>query len=99
MECKRSIRLLRQLVAGGRISQEEALAHAANPEALRMAFQGVILSETRGIIGHLIISSCSTKTIRRTTTCDSRLKRHERTSTIRLPLAHPLSHEKHPINS
>jgi twitching motility protein PilT len=42
---------LRQLVAGGRISQEEALAHAANPEALRMAFQGVILSETRGIIG------------------------------------------------
>ena len=30
---------------------EEALANAANPEALRMAFQGVILSETRGIIG------------------------------------------------
>ncbi len=42
---------LRQLVTEGRISQEEALAHAANPEALRMAFQGVILSEMRGIIG------------------------------------------------
>jgi twitching motility protein PilT len=42
---------LRQLVTQGRISQEEALAHAANPESLRMAFQGVILSETRGIIG------------------------------------------------
>ena len=42
---------LRQLVIDGRISQEEALANAANPEALRMAFQGVILSETRGIIG------------------------------------------------
>jgi pilus retraction protein PilT len=42
---------LRELVSQGRISQEEALSHAANPESLRMAFQGVILSEMRGIIG------------------------------------------------
>jgi twitching motility protein PilT len=42
---------LQQLVADGRISRETALAYAANPDAMRMAFQGVILSETRRILG------------------------------------------------
>ena len=42
---------LQQLLAAGRISRDEALAHAANPDALRMAFQGVVLSETRRILG------------------------------------------------
>ena len=41
---------LQQLVTGGRISREEALAHAANPDGLRMAFQGVVLSESRRIL-------------------------------------------------
>ena len=42
---------LQQLVAAGRISRQEALAHAGNPDALRMAFQGVVLSESRRILG------------------------------------------------
>jgi Tfp pilus assembly ATPase PilU len=42
---------LQQLLANGQISREEALAHSANPDALRMAFQGVVLSETRRILG------------------------------------------------
>ena len=42
---------LQQLVASGRITRQEALAHAANPDALRMAFQGVVLSESRRILG------------------------------------------------
>lgn len=42
---------LHQLVKAGRVSREEAMAHAANPDALRMAFQGVILSESRRILG------------------------------------------------
>jgi twitching motility protein PilT len=42
---------LHELVREGRITREEALAHAGNPEALRMAFQGVVLSETKRILG------------------------------------------------
>lgn len=38
------------LVQANRITREEALAHAGNPDLLRMAFQGVVLSETHRII-------------------------------------------------
>ncbi|MDQ3622374.1 MAG: PilT/PilU family type 4a pilus ATPase [Verrucomicrobiota bacterium] len=40
-----------QLVKAGRISREEAIAHAGNPDQLRMIFQGVVLSETHRILG------------------------------------------------
>ena len=42
---------LYELVKAGRIPQSEALAHAPNPEALKMRFQGVVLSENRRILG------------------------------------------------
>lgn len=42
---------LYDLVKAGRIPQAEALAHAPNPEALKMRFQGVVLSENRRILG------------------------------------------------
>ena len=42
---------LHRMVREGRISRDEALAHAANPDSLRMAFQGVVLSESRRILG------------------------------------------------
>jgi pilus retraction protein PilT len=42
---------LRSFVATGRITREEALAHAANPETLRMSFQGVTLNESNRILG------------------------------------------------
>ena len=42
---------LRNLVASGRITREEAMAHAANPETLRMSFQGVTLNESNRILG------------------------------------------------
>ena len=42
---------LRALVAAQRITREEAMAHAANPETLRMSFQGVTLNESNRIIG------------------------------------------------
>ena len=42
---------LRALVTANRITREEAIAHAANPEGLRMAFQGVTLHETSRILG------------------------------------------------
>jgi twitching motility protein PilT len=38
------------LVQAGRISREEAVAHAGNPDLLRMGFQGVVLSETHRIM-------------------------------------------------
>ena len=41
---------LAALVKAGRITREEAIAHAGNPDLLRMAFQGVVLSETHRII-------------------------------------------------
>ena len=42
---------LHDLVTAGHISQAEALANSANPEALKMRFQGVTLNETRRILG------------------------------------------------
>ncbi len=42
---------LRAFVAANRITREEALAHAANPDTLRMMFQGVNLSDSTRIIG------------------------------------------------
>jgi twitching motility protein PilT len=42
---------LQQLVLSGKITQEQALAYAGNPEGLRMIFQGVVHSESRGILG------------------------------------------------
>ncbi len=42
---------LQKMVTAGQITREEALAHAANPEGLQMAFKGVVLSESRRILG------------------------------------------------
>jgi twitching motility protein PilT len=42
---------LYELAKTGRITEKEALAHSPSPEALRMRFQGVVLSETRRILG------------------------------------------------
>ncbi len=42
---------LYELVKNGTITQEEALANSPTPEALKMRFQGVILSESRRILG------------------------------------------------
>ena len=42
---------LRSFVASNRISREEALAYAANPETLRMSFQGVTINESNRILG------------------------------------------------
>jgi pilus retraction protein PilT len=42
---------LRALVAANRITREEAMSHAANPDALRMSFQGVTLTESTRILG------------------------------------------------
>ena len=42
---------LRALVAANKITREEAMAHAANPETLRMSFQGVNLNESHRILG------------------------------------------------
>jgi twitching motility protein PilT len=42
---------LYELVKAGRITATEALNHAPNPEALKMRFQGVVLSEHRRILG------------------------------------------------
>jgi twitching motility protein PilT len=42
---------LYDLTGAGQITQAEALANSPNPEALKMRFQGVILNETRRIIG------------------------------------------------
>ena len=38
------------LVQAGRITREEAILHAGNPDLLRMGFQGVVLSETNRIM-------------------------------------------------
>ena len=42
---------LRALVSANRITRDEAMAHAANPETLRMSFQGVNLNESNRILG------------------------------------------------
>ncbi|MEA3209650.1 MAG: twitching motility protein PilT [Chthoniobacter sp.] len=42
---------LYDLTKAGRISQAQAMAHSPNPEALKMRFQGVVLSESRRILG------------------------------------------------
>jgi twitching motility protein PilT len=42
---------LHELVTAGHISQAEALANSPSPEALKMRFQGVMLNETRRILG------------------------------------------------
>ena len=42
---------LHELVTAGHISQAEALANSPNPEAMKMRFQGVMLNETRRILG------------------------------------------------
>jgi len=42
---------LHALVTAGQITQDEALANSPHPEALKMRFQGVILNETRRILG------------------------------------------------
>jgi len=42
---------LYDLVRNGSITQEEALANSPNPEALMMRFKGVVLNETRRILG------------------------------------------------
>lgn len=42
---------LHALAQAGKITQADALAHSPNAEALKMRFQGVILNETRRILG------------------------------------------------
>jgi twitching motility protein PilT len=42
---------LMRMVHEGKISRDVALAHAGNPEGLRMSFQGVVLSDSRRILG------------------------------------------------
>ncbi len=42
---------LHELARAGQITQAEALANSPNPEALKMRFQGVMLNETRRILG------------------------------------------------
>jgi twitching motility protein PilT len=42
--------VLAGMVKDGRISKEEAIANAANPELLRMAFQGVVSSDAQRIL-------------------------------------------------
>ncbi len=39
------------LAKNGKITESEALLHSPSPEALKMRFQGVVLSETRRILG------------------------------------------------
>lgn len=42
---------LYELAKTGQITEAEALVHSPSPESLRMRFQGVVLSETRRILG------------------------------------------------
>ena len=42
---------LHEMVKSGKITQEAALDHSPTPEALRMRLQGVVLSESRRILG------------------------------------------------
>jgi twitching motility protein PilT len=44
-------RSLTQLLDAGYITPEEALAHAPNPEAFKMRLKGVVLSESKRILG------------------------------------------------
>ena len=41
---------LNELVREGRISRDEAIINAANPDLMRMAFQGVVVSESQRIL-------------------------------------------------
>jgi Tfp pilus assembly ATPase PilU len=41
---------LAKLASAGRITREEALAHAGNPDLLRMSFQGVVVTEAQRIL-------------------------------------------------
>ncbi len=41
---------LTSMAREGRISREEAIAHAGNPDLLRMAFQGVVVAESQRIL-------------------------------------------------
>ncbi len=41
---------LQQMTASGLITRDEAILHAGNPDSLRMAFKGVVLSESRRIL-------------------------------------------------
>jgi len=40
-----------QLVKEGKVSEQEALAKATNPQALEMNFKGIFLSEGKRILG------------------------------------------------
>ena len=42
---------LYEMVKAGKITQAEALEHSPTPEALKMRMQGVVLSESRRILG------------------------------------------------
>ena len=42
---------LYNLVKEGKISQEEALSKASNPQALEMNFQGIFLTQGKRILG------------------------------------------------
>lgn len=44
-------RSLSDLLAGGLITREEALAHAPNPDTFKMRLQGVVRSESKRILG------------------------------------------------
>ncbi len=43
---------LQQLVLARKITQQQAITNAGNPQGLRMLFQGVVHSESRGILGN-----------------------------------------------
>jgi len=42
---------LSRFLKAGQISREEALAHAPNPESFKMRLEGVVLSESKRILG------------------------------------------------
>ncbi len=43
--------MLNAMVKDGKISKEEAISNSGNPDMMRMAFQGVVSSETQKILG------------------------------------------------
>src|SRR3954469_1345834 len=50
-------RALFQLVQDGKISKEEALSKAGNPQALEMNFKGIFLSQGSRILGYLDLNT------------------------------------------